>query len=90
MTSKWILIAGLSAAALPAPALADCSLKYDACTAWCEVRYIDSRSGAIGCKTRCGADRAACLAEKGVDKAKALGEAGAEKAKGFWEGLKHE
>jgi len=73
---------------LPMVAWADCSLTYQACEKVCQVKHLADESGELGCKSRCVAQRAACVAEQGAKKAAEVGDAVVESTKSFFSGLK--
>lgn len=45
-----------------------CDIKYQACTAVCDVQYINSDIGKAGCKGSCTSKKIACISEKVIEK----------------------
>jgi hypothetical protein len=47
---------------------ASCDLRYDVCTAVCDVRHTDSDIEKMACKTGCTSERIGCVSKEYLDK----------------------
>jgi hypothetical protein len=66
MKLKWGVIALVVAAVVSVPLWGGCDVNAKVCSAWCNVRHVNSDVKAAGCRARCQTDKLACIARQGT------------------------